>query len=284
MPIKSICFLILLGTFKCAFAEFVHYFGDEPRVLEVNANEKTLLAFPAPAYTQICQPSGVIALDTLVNRDEIQQILPHASAMSFIERADKSGSTQIQDPAGQGEERDSLVASLLKLTPLRQQGQTTCAIKLVSGETAMITFVLSETIQRPAVELQNIARVTEPAKVATKLGGLNIFRDLVSGGNLTYLIEISPNKNSHKTENARYRLVYLGSDDQNFKAWRFRGEARKDFTAPLFIESKMGQLLFSAWRGNNYQNPRKFAAGEPFEFYALTGADVSYTELVAKLP
>ena len=59
-------FLIVSALWSShALADFKFTYGEEPRRLEVNSFEKTLLVFPSPPYTQVCQPSGVVALDTL---------------------------------------------------------------------------------------------------------------------------------------------------------------------------------------------------------------------------
>lgn len=282
---RYLSIIIMVFMSSTLRAEFKFLFGDKPRVLEVNAFEKTLLSFPSPALTQNCHPGRVVALDVLERLEEATQIVPQTSGVSFMEKIRAASQVESGLRKSDQSERGDEVARLLRLTPLRQSGSTTCAIKLVTGDTVMVTFVLSATVQRPVVEFENISSASSPAKISAKLGGINIFRDLLSGGDLTYLIDITPVfGRSHNTENAKYKLSYLGTDNENVRAWRLHGEAKTSFEAPLFLDAPMGQLLFSAWKSSDRQNPRKLEQGMGFSLYLLTTADIQIEEVLIKLP
>lgn len=269
-------YLILLALLSTnANASFTFHFGDRPRTLEVNGEEETLLVFPAAPFTRVCQPSGIVDLSTLGSAAEAQSMLPAGSRYDYFNRL--AGNEADEKPEDNGREA---VSKLLKLTPLRNGATTVCAVKLVSGETVMVRFALQSQIQRPAVEFKPASSFEAPGDFASNLTGLSTFRDLIQGGDLTYLLEVTPTFASMSTESGDYKIVYLGSDSKSLAAWHIRGKAKKEFTPPRQIKTDfVGQILFSAWQ------PRiRYKPGDEFDFWLLSSHDFSRDELSLRLP
>lgn len=274
---KILCAIILILMSQTARAGFQFYFGDKPRTLEVNGQEETLLVFPSPPFTKTCQPAGVLDLNTIASTAEAESLLPTSNRYEYINQIAGSGTGQ---PAKTSDGRDNLVGRLLKLTPLRNGSASVCAIKLVSGDTVMVRFSLQAQIQRPSIEFKNASSFELPGEMAASLDGLSVFRDLIQGGDLTYLLDVTPSSTSIATENASYTIVYVGSDSRSIAGWRIKGKVRKAFTPPRILKTDfIGQLLFSSWQ------PRKsFKEGDEFQFYLLSTHDFSRDELASRLP
>jgi hypothetical protein len=272
---KSLLILILVSS--PAAASFTFHFGDRPRTLEVNGEEETLLVFPSAPFTRVCQPSGIVDLSTLGSAAEAQNLLPAGNRYDYFNRLAAGNSSTEAKPEDNGREA---LSKLLKLTPLRNGAATVCAVKLVTGETVMVRFALQSQIQRPAVEFKPASSFEAPGDFASNLTGLTAFRDLIQGGDLTYLLEVTPTFASMSTENGDYKIVYLGTDSKSISAWHIRGKAKKEFTPPRQIKTDfVGQILFSAWQ------PRvDYKPGDEFDFWLLSSHDFSRDELSLRLP
>lgn len=275
---KKLLLTFVLLSFQAQGNTF--FYGDKPRNLEVNGRDSTLLVFPSPSFTKLCQPGGIVDLSTLQSIVEAQTLLPNSQKYDIMDQIRASNNAGFQPK--QPKERDTTVARMLKLTPLRKSGSTICAIRLVSGETVLVRFQLSKHLQRPFIEFKHIGSFKTEG-VINKLGGLNVFRDLLQGGDLTYFADVTPVYKTFTTPFAKWTIDYVGTDEKAFKAWRLTGTARKAFEAPEFIRSDfVGQFLFSSWRSKG--SPRTLKPDEDFTLFLLTTHDLDDGELKERLP
>lgn len=275
---KKLLLSIIFLSFQAQGSTF--FYGDKPRNLEVNGRDSTLLVFPSPSFTKLCQPGGVVDLNTIQSVVEAQALLPNSQKYDIMDQIRASSNVGFQPKPTS--KRDTTVARMLKLTPLRKSGSTICAIRLVSGETVLVRFQLAKHLQRPFIEFKHIGSFKTEG-VINKLGGLNVFRDLLQGGDLTYFADVTPVSKRFRTSSAAWTIDYVGTDEKAFKAWRVTGQARKSFEAPEFIRSDfVGQILFSSWRSKGA--PRELKADEDFTLFLLTTHDLEDSELKERLP
>lgn len=283
-------------------AQEIFYFSDRPRDLEVSALSDSLLSFPSPAFARVCQPAGVIDLYPIESPGELDSLLIPMGMQS----AGSKGLTTIggdQDGAqspqqGQGD----LMARHLKLVPKKKLGSTLCAIRLTNEQVINVRFVLSNMVNKPLVDFRSlIERAKAGAAVSQAIGPVNLFRNFVAGGDIAFLADDTPSEDltSSDTKASRhssrsrsstlgnYRLVYVGTDKDRYKAWRFDGSANKDFpTAQGLKGTKLGEVYFSAFRPNGSRGSvkRHIGKGDYFSLYVLSRGDIAFAEMMEKLP
>ena len=269
----SIAIVIFLHSYVGICHEF--FYADKPRSLEINANDASLLLFPSPSLTHLCQPSGVVDLSTLKSLYQAQTILPNRQRYAVFDQINQ----ETKNNGVEDKNRDFGLARMLKITPLKRSGSTICAIGLVSGETVQVRFDLSSQLERPFVEFKHISDFKREG-VINKIGGLNIFRDLLKGGDLSYFINITPSFTRWRTENANWKIEYVGTDYKTYKAWRIKGIARRNFEGPEFIETSfVGQIIFSAWKKSRF-----LKKDDEYFLYLLTTHDFGKKEMMRRLP
>jgi hypothetical protein len=287
-------------------AQEIYYFGTHVRDLEVSAEAETLLAFPVPPFARVCQPAGIVELYPLESTDDLDNFLiPRGIQSSHVTGlpSDSFGS----DRNGDGGGAPDIVARHLKLVPKRTSGSTTCAIRLTNEQIVNVRIVPTKMISKPIVEFRSIIEKARSGAVLSQaLGPINLFRAFVSGGDLTFLAEETPSESHHignesssskrqlrrSTSIASYRLVYVGTDKDLFKAWKFEGRALLDFSATQSIkDAKLGEFYFSTFRARDSNPPQKlamapptFRKGQEFLFYVLTRGDISPKEILERLP
>jgi hypothetical protein len=293
-----------------AQAQEVYYFGDRARDLEVSADAETLFSFPAPPFARVCQPSGVVELYPLVDNQELDHFLIPRGIQSSQFSGLPTGSAS-EEPGsssgGRGSNSD-LAARHLKLLPKRTAGTTTCAIRLSNEQVINVRLTLSKMVNKPIIEFRSIMEKAKAgAALSQALGPINLFRAFVSGGDVAHLADETPagssnngpgesEKSDHlrkSTSLASYSLVFVGTDKDLYKAWRFEGTAISDFSAAQAIRNaKLGEFYFSVFRergaslGQKTQTNTRpsFQKGQGFLFFVLSRSDISTQEMMEKLP
>lgn len=297
-------YLVPIGQIQ---AQEIYYFSDHARDLDVSAEAETLLAFPVPPFARVCQPSGIIELYPLESANDLDNFLiPRGIQSSQI--AGLPSNSGVSDKAGDGSGASDIVARHLKLVPKRTSGTTTCAIRLTNEQVINVRITLSKMVSKPIIEFRSIMEKAKSGAVLSQaLGPINLFRALVSGGDLAFLAEETPSESSHpgndqsssmrqlrrSTSIGSYRLAYVGTDKDLFKAWKFEGKADRDFSATQFVkDAKLGEFYFSTFRARESASPSKIAGnpkptfrkGDEFLFYVLSRGDISPKEMMERLP
>jgi hypothetical protein len=163
-------------------------------------------------------------------------------------------------------------------------------------------------VNKPIIEFRSIMEKAKAgAALSQALGPINMFRAFVSGGDLAFLADETPlgsgnfgpgetARSDHlrkSTALASYALVFVGTDKDLFKAWRFEGTAARDFSAPQTIKDvKLGEFYFSVFRQQAGSSPPKmpvsprptFRKGDSFVFFVLSRSDITTGEMMGKLP
>jgi hypothetical protein len=237
----------------------------------------------------------VVELYPLESVGELEGLLV-PSGMNYKALPSESGS-------GGKSSHDDLLAKHLRLVPKRQAGTTTCAIRLVDGQVVTIRLVLGKMVAKPAVEFRSAwAKARGGAEIATTLGSLELFRALLLGGDLTFLVDETPPQERERhgerpvkyslTDTTSYELQYVGTDKESFKAWKFRGTAAQTFRPVPIKDARLGDFYFSAFlpvsSGSGAGVPtsptHEFGRGEEFYFYVLSRSDISVREMLERLP
>jgi hypothetical protein len=129
----------------------------------------------------------------------------------------------------------------------------------------------------------------------------------VSGGDLAFLADETPSDEANGSRNdpgpsrslskstdlARYHLLYVGTDRDLYKAWKFEGTAGRDFTASLALKNvQLGEVYFSSFKvkstkdRNRSDDPQKkrIRKGDDFTLFVLSRGDISPMEMLERLP
>ena len=304
----AICTLIFCDV---GLAQEIYYFSDRPRDLEVSANSESLLTFPAPAYARVCQPSGAVDLYPIENTGELDNFMVPMGMQS--PGAKGLPMTGEQSPGNVGNSEPEMLARHLKLVPKKTSGAAVCAIRLTNEQVINVRFVLNQMVSKPMVEFRSILeKAKSGAVISQALGPLNLFRAFVSGGDIAFLAEDTPSESSpdatmskhdsaqrsrslsKSTSLGTYRLVYVGTDKDLYKAWRFEGTAEKDFAPSQGLKDvRLGELYFSAFqvragananKSPNVTSRKMIKKGDEFNFFVLSRGDISPKEIMERLP
>ena len=94
---SKILWLFIATNTTPLFAQKVVYYGHEPKFVEVNSREQTMLSFPSPAYAYSCNPSGSIELqrvESLTDYDQMTlKLMQHDKKEAERIRANEASST-----------------------------------------------------------------------------------------------------------------------------------------------------------------------------------------------
>ncbi len=290
-------------------AQEIYYFSDRARDLEVSAESETLLSFPVPPFARVCQPAGIIELYPVESTNDLDNFLiPRGIQNSQVAGLPPTAGVSDNGVAGEGGGASDLVARHLKLVPKRTSGTTTCAIRLTNEQVINVRLTLSKMVSKPIIEFRSIMEKAKSGAVLSQaLGPINLFRAFVSGGDLAFLAEETPSESNNfgrdnssssrqlrrSTSIGSYQLVYVGTDKDLFKAWKFEGTAGRDFSAPQAVkDAKLGEFYFSTFRARDPASPSKIATnprpifrkGDEFLFYVLSRGDISPKEMMERLP
>ncbi len=276
---KHLFFTTCLFLSQNAFSiEGVHFFSEQIKDETISSRDETLLIFPSPPLASACQPMGVLDI-TLQEESEVFN--PRAGPAQIARAACLADGTCSEEA-----EKKEILAKLLKAVPIKgsQSSSTTCGFRLAGGESFSVRFVLDESIHKPKIEFKNLYQTADKAQDVTKaLGGLNVFRSLLSGEKPTYLIDLTAkmrtsDNTSHRvywTKYGRYTLMYYGTDKSRYAAWQYHVTAKETSKIEKLKPKQLGQILYSALI------PNKEGA---YKFFLLTRSDVTAKEIEAILP
>jgi hypothetical protein len=300
LALSAAAAFLLFAAAPAASAQEIYYFSDKARDLEVSADAETLLVFPAAPFARVCQPVDIAEFYPLENADELQSMmLPSGVQYKTLSAAQDAGAG-----GGASGGENTMLSRHLKLVPRRQAGSTTCAIRLVNEQVVNVRIVLTKMIAKPIIDFRSsLEKARGGAAITASLGSLNLFRSLSLGGELSFLVDETPTESqtgeggstrthlTRRTDTATYRLAYVGTDKEHFKAWKFEGEADKAFRALPMKDARIGDFYFSAFRpakaGDKVVNVPanyQFEAGEKFNLYVLSRSDITVNEMLGRLP
>ena len=300
-----VAYLLIWAPTQIARAQEIYYFSDHARDLEVSADSESLLTFPAPPFARVCQPSGIVDLYPVDGAGDLDAFLvPRGMQNGAATGLPTAGSTERQTIAPESDQ----LARHLKIVPKRSSGSALCAIRLTNEQVVNVRFVLSKMVSKPIIEFRSVMEKARSGAVLSQaLGPINLFRSLVSGGDLAFLADETPSDEIHtgrseptisrkltkSTVSAHYRLLYVGTDKDLYKAWKFEGTAERDLpTSQPLRDPRLGEIYFSAFiaktTDSNSKAPvsakKQIHKGDDFTFYVLTRGDISPSEMMERLP
>ncbi len=303
--ILALALFWFVAPLSAARAQEIFYFSDRARDLEVSADAEALLSFPAPPFARVCQPSGILDLYPVDNVQDLNSVvIPRGIQGSAVTGLPTSS---VSDHGAVAPESEML-ARHLKLVPKRTSGAALCAIRLANEQVINVRFVLSKMVSKPIVEFKStVEKAKSGALISQALGPINLFRSLVSGGDLAFLADETPSDEANGSRNdpgpsrslskstdlARYHLLYVGTDRDLYKAWKFEGTAGRDFTASLALKNvQLGEVYFSSFKvkstkdRNRSDDPQKkrIRKGDDFTLFVLSRGDISPMEMLERLP
>ncbi len=303
--ILALALFWFVAPYSAVRAQEIFYFSDRARDLEVSADAEALLSFPAPPFARVCQPSGILDLYPVDHvRDLHSVVIPRGIQGSAVTSLPNSSNSDHGAVAPESE----MLARHLKLVPKRTSGVALCAIRLANEQVINVRFVLSKMVSKPIIEFKStVEKAKSGAVISQALGPINLFRSLVSGGDLAFMADETPNDQvngfrkdpgpsrplSKSTDSARYRLLYVGTDRDLYKAWKFEGTAERDFAASLALKNaQLGEVYFSSFKVKGTKDRSKFdnpqtnqvRKGDDFTLFVLSRGDISPTEMLERLP
>jgi len=255
-----------------AHADSTHFFHETVRDEEISSDDETLLVFPSPPLAAVCQPTGVIELN-LAN--SVDNFTKSKSSLSDLDAATCAAKGTCKTST-----LDSSLARMLSAVPKDPyKTKTTCSFRLSNNESFSVNFLLKSNMHKPKVEFKNLFENQDTNGDVTKtLGGMNVFRSLLTGENPTFFVDLTKivgkgdgpaTYKTLRTKNSTYHLLYYGTDKTRFSAWRYK-VSRQLPIEPL--SKKIGFLLYSAF------------VQKKNELILLTRHDVTVREIEALLP
>lgn len=264
-------FFMLFYLFSLKATE-TFYYGPYPRDLEVNAKEETLLIFPSPPITQICQPSNTV------------QIIPVDSLTEMQALGLPDGTDYLNGDVSTNQGGVPPLANFLKLLPIQNE-KTVCSIRLSNGDSISMKIIPVPHIQRPAIEFRPMKggeNFNQDFNMAT-----NLFKQLISGGKLNSFKEISPGEDLaiKNTDKGNYKIEYLGTNS-GFNAWIITAIFSKDIeTVPNLKKVKLGEIYYSALLEKGViKTVEKISKDKTYNLYILSRSDLFSKEIMEKLP
>lgn len=248
------------------------YYSNQIKEIKISNKDETLLEFPASPLASACQPRGIVDITPAeVNPFTTQDV---------INAANRNANT----PPKENEE--DFISKFLKLSPNGKEGSATCTFSLSNNDSFQIKFNLTKNIQRPQIKFLNLySNAPKAAEISKTLGGINIFRILVVGNNLSYFSDITDNLVSKTwvSNIATYKFEYAGTDRNIYAAWKIRVYPKSKMTNEPLTVKNTGDVYFSA--AVNTTNPQKyeFETGEEFTLFILTRSDISEHEITGML-
>ncbi|MCB9228974.1 MAG: hypothetical protein H6618_05125 [Deltaproteobacteria bacterium] len=271
--------LLLLLESGIARAQKTVYYGNDPVSVEVNSFEQTMLSFPAPAYAYSCNPSDVISLEKVENLSDYDQ------ATLRIMQNDKKEAEKIK-----AKEADS-TARLMKLIPVKKLQSASCIIRLADNDVIHLKISTNPDITLPGIDFRPLKKQSSSHIPMMKDENYsNIFRELIKGGTLSFLSDMTPNwgliQKGKDTAKARYIIQYAATDGQNFTVWRVQGYSLTPFTMPESFNATPGHLIYSAAKKSSgyAQHPLHLNSGESFYIYLMGHVKLSTTDVLEMLP
>jgi hypothetical protein len=272
----------------------VIYYSETVRQIDISAIQSMLLIFPESPFGVSCQG------DTSKGKEEkLVEIKPPEDNSVYDQLA---GAAALSSTTGslynglpnkinstQKDIAQDLMSKRLVLTPLKKSGVSTCTFELSNQDSFTVEFHLNKKVIRPAIEFKNLYQnVKKSSVIAQTIGGLNLFKILLSGNNISFFSDITP---SHPfsyfwdTANAQYTVEYIGTDKTSYKAWRIQGKLKNNIPSFQLKPKGVGDLFYSAaLKDDNFHQAESYKKGEEVNLYVLSRADFQNYEMEALLP
>ena len=119
---------------------------------------------------------------------------------------------------------------------------------------------------------------------------IELFRELLKGGNLSFLNEITPRRGFNyfrkKTEKADYIINYAATDGKSYTVWRISGKAKTAFEMPKYFDTNLGELFYSAYKkaGGPSGIPLKIEKDDRFYIYLMGSVDLNKNDVMRMFP
>jgi hypothetical protein len=295
---KSVFFLGILfsleSTLAHAEAADVIYYSENVREIDISSIQSMLLIFPDSPFGVSCQG------DTSKGKEEkLVEIKPPEDNSVYDQLA---GAAALANTTGslynglpnkinssQKNIAQDLMSKRLILTPLKKTGVSTCTFELANQDSFTVEFHLNKKVILPAIEFKNLYQnVKKSSVIAQTIGGLNLFKILLSGNNISFFSDVTPpHPFSYfwSTANAQYKVEYIGTDKTSYKAWRIQGKLKNNISSFQLKPRGVGDLFYSAsLNSENFQQEQSYKKGEVVSLYILSRADLQNYEMESLLP
>lgn len=281
----SFVFFIFLNGNLFAVEKF--YYGDIPKLLEINSKDSMLLNFPSAPLSVSCQPSGIVDL-TLIESDSDLQMIPSLNSNpTLLDSFKKSSIQESEEGKISGHQvQVNPLANILKLNPTREGKESKCSISLSSGEVATIRFLPKEGVFRPLVRFESAFSNANPL-LSLSINYLDVFAELIKGNGIKAFDDLTKDvlEKEKKTKLAEYKLLYLSTNRSDYKAWIFSVKLKSDISNQLtLLSSNVGDVFVSSLLRSDITKKSKFKKDEELFFYILTRSSLSSIELFERLP
>lgn len=289
-------FCLSISFFAYAEQADVVYFSETVRQIDISSIQSMLLIFPEAPFGVSCQG------DSARGREErLVDIKPPDDNSSYDQLATSgsllnstgnlyNGLPNKVDSSQKNMAQDLLSRRLL-LSPLKKSGIATCTFELSNQDSFTIEFHLSKKFIRPAIEFKNLYQNTKKASaIAQSIGGLNLFKILISGNDVSFLSDMTPSgfntlASSWSTNTANYKFEYVGTDKSTFKAWRIIAKIKKTVSNFQLNPKGVGDLYYSAAMNDDSLHQKdSYKKGDHIRLYVLSRADFQSYEMEALLP
>ena len=276
---KIFLLLSLFALCRELYAQKIVYYGNDPKQVEVNAYEQTMLSFPAAAYAYHCNPSDVFDFHAVENLSDYDQMTLQ------IMKSDKAEADKVRKTEAK------TTARLLKLLPLKPNKTARCIFRLADEDVINVSFFSTPDIMVPAIDFRPISeQVKSQVSMINDGKPIGVFRELLKGGNLSFLNEVTPkigyNFARKITEKASYVVTYAANDSSNYSVWRISAKANAPFEFPKNFSPKIGQLLYSAYKKKSGKTPipLKLNKDENFYIYLMGSLNLTKHDVLGMMP
>ena len=280
---RKISYLLVLSLLSLsAFCKDTVFYHHTVREVAINNGEETTLSFPFPPIAMNCQPVDIVELYPVQNPNELGSLtIPQGvQVMESLEEANSQN------------DKDEVLAKLLRLVPNKKAGSSNCAIKLANQDNVHVRFALRKDTSRPLIEFKSVfdrQKFKANEIPSTQKAALSLVKEMATGGKLTFLADITPSKfapRTYKKKRGFYRFKYIGTDAKNFKAWivefqsRYKGRVRH-----LLKDVQVNEVYSSLWLyPNALKTPYRVKPKEKLRLILVSRNDLEIKDILGKLP
>lgn len=295
--------LLCKAGFLYAKQADIVYFSDSIKHVDISSTQQMLLIFPDAPFGVSCQNRDDESNNKKKkkfnknNDDKLVDIKPPDENSSFTGIGDNSAylansSKNLYNglPNKFDNMQNDLVKELLSkrliLTPIKKSGTAVCTFDLADQESFTIAFHLMSDTVKPAVEFKNLYQNKKQAtQISQSIGGLGVFKILLSGQDISFFSNVTPYDRELLNNLATYKIDYIGTDKNSYKAWRITAKLKKDVEDKIILKPKnLGDLFYSAISKNDSTYDDKYLANEKIKIFILSRPDLELSELKEILP
>ena len=277
------------------------YFSDNIKHVNISSTQQMLLIFPEAPFGRSCQNKEEISNKKKKfnknNDDKLVDIKPPDENSSFSGLGDNSAYLANSTknlynglPNKFDNMQNDLVKELLSkrliLTPLKKSGTAVCTFELADQESFTIAFHLMSDVVKPAIEFKNLYQnKKEATQISQSIGGLGVFKILLTGQEISFFSNVTPYDKELLNDLANYKIDYIGTDKNSYKAWRITARLKKNIEDKIVLKPKnLGDLFYSAVSKNDSTYDDKYLANEKIKIFILSRPDLELSELKEILP